>query len=355
MYRLNAAIADSKYAIHIGSDVMHELKIILQPYKKILIVTDRNIQKKLFVELNQLLQNFACDLLVLEAGEEHKTWSSVNQILEFMHNNSYDRKSVLISFGGGVIGDIGGFAAAIYMRGVPWIQIPTTLLAQVDAAIGGKTGCNFYRIKNLIGCFYQPCAVFSETKYLLTLTDREYLNGMAEVIKCAFACDSEFFVWLEANLQLLKIRDLDTLERAIVQSCRIKLALVAKDPLDFGVRRHLNFGHTFGHAIEAVTNFREYLHGEAVAIGMMYACRIAVKMGLLARTFESRLYDMLSFLGLPTDLNDSTKVGLMYDYMLYDKKKHADELTLILPCALGEVRVVDGIKLKELKHDYVCI
>lgn len=343
MQILNVVLPDAAYQVYIGTTVLQDgLCKNLGTATKAMLVTDTNVAALHLPTVCNELKNINFDVLVLEDGESQKNWHAVDKILTALVQKNHDRYSVIISLGGGVVGDLTGLAAALYMRGITWIQIPTTLLAQVDASVGGKTGCNFAGNKNIIGVFKQPHCVLIDPTFLHTLSPREFENGLAEVIKSAFACDEEFFEWLETNAAALKMREPQVVATAIMRSCKIKINVVQIDPLDLGIRRHLNFGHTFGHAIEAATGFKEYLHGEAVAIGMVLATRLAVRLGMISMALEARLCNMLNYFGLPTRLGKGLTVGMLHDYMLLDKKKRGSSLRLILPCAVGEVRVVVG-------------
>jgi 3-dehydroquinate synthase len=337
--------------IYIGKSIINNIelytKLISSP--KLLIVTD-NIVADLYLEqLQSSLVAFDCAHLILSAGEQHKTWSAVELILEQLKHLKFDRSSTIISLGGGVIGDLTGFAAALYMRGINWIQIPTTLLAQVDASIGGKTGCNHLGIKNLLGTFYTPKYVLVDISMLQTLSEREYTAGLAEVVKYGIACDAEFFHWLEAHKQAVKARKEDKLIEMIAKCIAIKLAIVEQDRLDQNKRMVLNFGHTFGHALEAATEFQYYLHGEAVAIGMLLAARLAVKLELLDQHVLDRLTDLLVYLGLPINWNqDVCSAQKLCSYMKFDKKQRADKLNLILLCAIGKTLILDSLDFNQL-------
>lgn len=344
--------------VYVGTNLLKnsELFTDILTSSRLLIITDQYISDLYLPMLLSALAGHRIDTLILPTSEANKNWVLVEKILATLTQLQHDRSSTVISLGGGVIGDLAGFAAAIYMRGTNWLQIPTTLLAQVDAAIGGKTGCNYLGQKNLLGCFYQPKAVVSDLAVLQTLSEREYLAGLAEVVKYGIACDAVFFNWLEEHVLLLKNRDLAALEYVIVRCCEIKLKLVALDETDRGPRLALNFGHTFGHALEAASMFELYLHGEAVAIGMLLATRLAVKLNLVMPEVLNRLHNLLQRLALPLQWQqNSHKLSEVVDCMAADKKKHAGQLRLILPCALGEVRVIQGLDFKcleELIEDY---
>ncbi len=238
--------------------------------------------------------------VILPDGEEHKTWQTLNLIFDTLLANQCDRKTILFALGGGVVGDITGFAAACYMRGVPFVQIPTTLLAQVDSSVGGKTAVNHPMGKNMIGAFYQPLKVVCDLNTLTTLPGRELSAGLAEIIKYGPIADMAFFDWIEANIDALLARDADALAHAVIQSCEIKARVVAQDERDFGLRATLNFGHTFGHAIEAGLGFGEWLHGEAVGCGMVMAANLSLRLGLVDEVLVKRLVALIEKAGLPT-------------------------------------------------------
>lgn len=344
MYRVDNII--------LGDNLLQQAAVFAPfiPNNKILIVTDTNVAPLFLPTLQATLASYRVDTMILSMQESNKNWEAVSRILQQLVDGSYDRFSTLISLGGGVIGDLVGFAASIYMRGMNFIQIPTTLLAQVDAAVGGKTACNFNGIKNLIGTFYMPTAVISDLYTLRSLPNREYQAGLAEVVKYGMACDADFFQWLDLHKAAIKMRDNKALNYLIARCCEIKLATVREDMHDNQRRQVLNFGHTFAHAIEAATDFSWYLHGEAVALGMLLATKLAVKMGLLLPQILDRLYNLLVYLGLPTYIQAGTvTTEVLYSYMAKDKKNCAGTLNLILPCALGQVKIVKQLNAEFLE------
>lgn len=329
--------------IHVGKILSNNLDLLQKylPSTQILIVTDTNVAKLHLADLLLCLQQYSPKVVELLPGEEHKTWLAVETILSALKEYKFDRSATIISLGGGIVGDLSGFAAALYMRGINWLQIPTTLLAQVDAAIGGKTGCNHLGIKNLIGTFYFPNAIFADISLLKTLPEREYIAGLAEVVKYGFACDAEFFIWLESEYKAIKARNEPILEQMVARCCAIKQAIVASDVHDRQQRQILNFGHSFAHAIEAATGFKYYLHGEAVALGMLLASRLAVKIGILERAIFDRLVKLLECLDLNLTLErDICSPDMLSDYIKYDKKKQAGTINLILPCELGRAIIM---------------
>jgi len=279
--------------------------------------------------------------LPIDSGESVKTLETVEHIIYFLQSNNIARDDTIVSFGGGIISDLVGFAAAIYMRGMNWVNVPSTLMAQVDASIGGKTGCNFNGIKNQIGAFYQPKCVFIDIELLNTLSDREYIAGIAEVIKYAMIEGKPFFNWVQDHAQQILIKDPTILEEMITRCCKIKRAIVAADERDNNVRMMLNLGHTFGHAIETVTNYK-IIHGEAVAYGMLLATRQAVKLGAARDDLFVQLSKILEVFALPYSLSALPfEVSELYDAMLQDKKKSADKHRFVLPIDIGEVEVRD--------------
>lgn len=342
----------NKDNIYIGAGLLNNLQLITSklPSNKLLIVTDEIVGHLHLKRVRSALAAYDPDILILPSGETNKNWFAVESILQALLQHKHDRHSTIISLGGGVVGDLTGFAASIYMRGINWIQIPTTLLAQVDAAIGGKTGCNFAGVKNLIGTFYFPQAILIDTEFLTDLPDKDYLAGLAEVVKYGMACDAAFFCWLEEHKQQILKRDAEILKAMIIRSCELKLAVVQDDVHDLDQRMILNFGHSFAHAIEAASGFKHYLHGEAVAIGMLIAARWAVKLGILKRDILDRLCSLIVYFGLPTELDRSIcSLGMLFDCITNDKKKRAGILNFILPCALGRVVKVERLETQDLE------
>src|SRR5450631_2968711 len=271
---------------------------------------------------------------VLPDGEQHKTLETAGRVFDALVEHKLNRDATVLALGGGVVGDIAGFCAACYQRGIGYVQVPTTLLAQVDSSVGGKTGVNHSGGKNLIGAFHQPLAVIADTDTLATLPDRELSAGLAEVIKYGCVSDPLLFDWLELNVGKLLARDTDALSYAIARSCQIKAAVVAQDEREQGLRAILNFGHTFGHAIEAATCYETYLHGEAVALGMLMAASLSHRLGLLDGDENQRIRDLVARAGLPTDV---PKIGAAraLALMQLDKKVLSGKLRLVLLRKLG--------------------
>jgi 3-dehydroquinate synthase len=345
--RLNVSLAERSYPIVIGSGLLTSSALIREylPQARAVIVTNDTLWPMYGEKLSKLLQQggIAAHTVVLPDGEAHKSWPALNKIFDVLLERACDRKTTLIALGGGVIGDITGFAAATYQRGVPFIQIPTTLLAQVDSSVGGKTAINHPLGKNMIGAFYQPQLVIADIDTLNTLPDREFRSGLAEVIKYGLILDAAFFAWLEENLDALLARDAAALAYAIKRSCEIKAAVVAADERETakeGGRALLNLGHTFGHAVETALGYGEWLHGEAVACGMVQAARFSHELGFLNTQEVSRMERILKRASLPTVLpNIATET--MLEHMGRDKKNDAGAIKLILLKSIGTA-YVDG-------------
>ncbi len=277
----------------------------------------------------------AVSLLELPDGEAHKDWPTLNLIFDRLLAEGCDRDTVLFALGGGVVGDITGFAAACYMRGVPFVQVPTTLLAQVDSSVGGKTAINHPAGKNMVGAFYQPQRVVCDLDTLRTLPERELRAGLAEVIKYGPIADAEFLAWIEANLDALLARDVVALAHAVRRSCEIKAWVVGQDERECGLRAILNFGHTFGHAIESGLGYGQWLHGEAVACGMVMAADLSVRLGLVPAAFAERLTKLIERAGLPLRGPASLPPERYLELMRVDKKAQGGEIRFVLIEAPG--------------------
>ena len=277
-------------------------------------------------------------IITVPDGEAYKNQDSIDLILESLFNHRFNRKSLLIAFGGGVIGDMTGYASSIYQRGIDFVQIPTTLLSQVDASVGGKTGINNSYGKNLIGAFHQPRAVYIDPHFLETLPAREFGAGVAEVVKMAVTFNADFFEYLEAA----DLNDKESLQEAIKQAVQTKAGVVAQDEKEHGLRAALNYGHTFGHVIENETGYTKYLHGEAVAIGMVMADALAVKLGLMSEDEAGRIKNILQKYKLPTTYKIQNSENF-YDAFFLDKKSSDASITFILPVGIGGVKITDTV------------
>lgn len=306
--------------------------------KDCLVVTNEVVAPLYLKSLVSQLKNKNVVSLILPDGESNKTLTIWSQIIDKLVAMKASRDTTVIALGGGVVGDITGFAAASYMRGIPYIQVPTTLLSQVDSSVGGKTGINHIQGKNLVGAFHQPKLVLIDIDTLTTLSKRELISGLAEVIKYGAIADNKFFCWLENNMEHLLTRNPDTLIKAILKSCSIKAQVVGEDEFENDKRAILNFGHTFGHAIENIKGYGEILHGEAIAIGMILAAEISP----LDDIERNRLEALIKKAGLPHVI-DSVNVDSMYQAMLMDKKVQSKKLRYILLRSLGEAFIDDNI------------
>lgn len=348
--RLQVAHADGEYTIYIGTKLLGDTQFLNEQIvgTQVCIVTNSQVAD---LYLDTLRANFTeqrCDVVTLPDGEAHKTFDSFLQIIDFLCEHNHHRDTTLIALGGGVIGDMTGFAAACYHRGVAFVQVPTTLLAQVDASIGGKTAVNHPRGKNLVGAFYQPRAVIIDLDTLATLPEREYKSGLAEIVKAALIKDAEFFAWLEQHCDALLQHDPAALEQAIFRACQIKQAVVVNDEKEKGERALLNFGHTYGHAIEQCLGYGEWLHGEAVALGMLMAARLSQARGYLAEVEVERIHNLLLRIGYHDCLPKKLSAGEILDAMTHDKKVYNDRLNLILLDSIGSATIKDDVSRDEL-------
>lgn len=332
-----------RYPIHVGAGLLahHDLLQSLTRNRDVLLVSNPRVAT-LYQDTVQAQVPHAHTLLVPD-GEEHKTLANAELIFDALLDHGIGRDGLLLALGGGVIGDLTGFAAACYQRGVDFVQLPTTLLAQVDASVGGKTAVNHPRGKNMIGAFHQPRAVLADIATLTTLDERDYRAGLAEVIKYGIIHDAAFFAWLEAHFGVLLTHDAASLQHAVLQSCRIKAAIVGADEREAGQRALLNLGHTFGHAIETAAGYGNWLHGEAVAAGMACAARTAVALELLEQADCTRIVRMLERAGLPTRIPASLDWPTLRELMQSDKKVQAHRLRFVLPDAIGSARLHDDV------------
>jgi 3-dehydroquinate synthase len=326
-------LADRAYAIRIGSGLLDDGAAWpgVPRSSQALIVSNTTVAPLYGERLRRAVSPLhrQVHLVALPDGEEHKTWASLNLIFDALLQNACDRKTVLYALGGGVVGDMTGFAAACYMRGVPFVQVPTTLLAQVDSSVGGKTAINHPLGKNMIGAFYQPRLVVCDLDILKTLPPREFAAGLAEVIKYGPIADMEFLGWLEANIEGLVARRADLLAHAVKRSCEIKASVVGADEREAGVRAILNFGHTFGHAIEAGLGYGKWLHGEAVGCGMVMALQLSCRLGYIDAGFAGRVTQLIRRAGLPTT-GPALGAARYLELMQVDKKAEAGEINFVL-------------------------
>jgi 3-dehydroquinate synthase len=317
--------------------------------RKVLVVSNDTVAPLYLQTLLDSLSGMSVETHILKDGESEKTLSNWAGIIDQLIGMKASRDVCLVALGGGVVGDICGFAAAAYMRGVSFIQVPTTLLAQVDASVGGKTAVNHSQGKNLIGAFHQPQAGFIDTNTLETLPEREFKAGLAEVVKCAAILDAGFFDWLKANVDPILNRNTDTIMRLIEQSVRHKAQIVAEDEFESGSRALLNFGHTFGHALETISAYSQLLHGEAVSIGMVVAGRLSQERGLCVSGVSDQLSSLLNALGLPTVIPEDMQTDSIIEAMSLDKKMLAGQTRLILLESLGSAVIDTGCSTEQIR------
>jgi 3-dehydroquinate synthase len=350
MMTITVDLGDRSYPIYIGSGLLGRAGL-LDPHvrgRDVLAVTNTTVGPLYMGRLRGTLTRGRCEVVALPDGEAHKNIVTTETVLDALVSHRFGRDCVVVALGGGVVGDIAGFAAAIYQRGVDFIQVPTTLLAQVDSAVGGKTGVNHPQGKNLIGAFHQPLCVISDSDTLHTLPDRELSAGLAEVAKYGLIADGQFLAWLEEHAAALLKRDAGAIHHAIRRSCEVKAEIVAGDERERGRRALLNLGHTFGHAIELCAGYGEWLHGEAVAAGMAMAAGFSQRLGWLTAADVQRLRKLLQALKLPVDPPRMDPREFLAA-MSMDKKVLAGQIRLVLLPVLGNARVVADYPAQELQ------
>ncbi|KAF1009611.1 MAG: 3-dehydroquinate synthase [Luteibacter sp.] len=345
MDTVDVALARRSYPVWIGPGLLADSARWRARIRgrHVLVVSNTTVAPLYLGALERGLAGLTWSSFLLDDGETHKTFANVGRVLDALGALGATRDACVIALGGGVVGDLAGFAAACWMRGIDFIQVPTTLLAMVDSSVGGKTGVNLPVGKNLAGAFHQPRAVVADTELLRTLPQREYLAGIAEVVKGAAIGDLPFFAWLEANAAALARRDADVLVEAIARKCRYKAGVVARDETEQGERALLNLGHTFGHALETAGNYSEILHGEGVAIGMVLAARLSERLGMASAEDTHRLVALLQRLGLPVEPSKAHAASRLLDLMRLDKKNTAGTLRLILWRGIGQAEIVSGV------------
>jgi 3-dehydroquinate synthase len=341
MNTLTVDLGDRSYPIHIGQGLLNKPELLTRHItgRQVLVVSNTTVAPLYLARVMQSLHGLDVSTVILPDGEQYKTLETLNTIFTALLEHRLNRGCTLIALGGGVVGDITGFAAASYQRGVAFLQIPTTLLAQVDSSVGGKTGVNHPLGKNMIGAFHQPGCVVIDTDTLDTLDNRQLSAGLAEVIKYGLIYDAEFFTWLENNIAALKARNKAALAVAIERSCAIKAEIVAADERESGMRALLNLGHTFGHAIETGTGYGNWLHGEAVATGMLMAADLSARHGWLDAADVQRTTALLQQAGLPTEPPSEMDEQRFMELMAVDKKVVDSGLRLVLLKAIGKAIV----------------
>lgn len=352
MHKLTVNTASHRYPIFIDANLSNTILMSLPQYipnRQVAIITNETVAPLYLQQWQSMLTqlNYHHFSIVIPDGEMYKNWETLNMIYDQLLERHAERHTTLIALGGGVIGDMVGFAAATYQRGAPFIQVPTTLLSQVDSSVGGKTAINHPLGKNMIGAFYQPQAVFSDIHYLHTLPPREFSAGMAEVIKYALLGDYQFLLWLEENITALMALQPDILANAIHHCCQMKSEIVAQDTHEKGIRAHLNLGHTFGHAIEAEMGYGNWLHGEAVSVGIILACKLSEQLGYLKLQDTHRVISLLRKANLPTDIPD-IPLSRWIEHMQHDKKVEHGCLRFVALKSLGEATIVKDISTDQL-------
>jgi 3-dehydroquinate synthase len=359
MTKIHIDLNQNSYDIFIGNNICHKISEFLENnnFSKIILISDQNLSKLHLDEFERKIAkaNLPIKKIILDAGENSKNFNNLEKITQEALNFSIDRKSLIIAFGGGVVGDISGFAASILLRGINFIQVPTTLLSMTDSSVGGKTAINSNYGKNLIGSFYQPKLVICDLSFLQTLPDRDFLSGYAEIIKYGLITDLELFEFLEKNSKQIKEKNLNILEKIIAKSCQIKANIVAQDEKEYGLRRILNFGHTFGHIFETETNYSgEILHGEAVAIGMILAAKMSYKLGFLTNNDVKRIIHHLKEVNLPIsayDFREKWDMNRLISYLYKDKKVKNNALTFILLEKIGKYLIKEDVQMQQLDLD----
>lgn len=357
MKTMQVQLGDRSYPIYMGAKSLSSPELLTRHIKskQVVIVTNETIAPLYLKQVSNHLHEYQLEVVVLPDGEQYKTLSTMDSIFSALLAKRFSRNATLIALGGGVVGDISGFAAACYQRGIPFIQIPTTLLAQVDSSVGGKTGVNHALGKNMIGAFYQPQCVIIDVNVLETLDDRQFSAGLAEVIKYGLIRDAKFFAWVEANIESILAREQDALTYIIQQSCQNKAEIVAADEKESGIRAILNLGHTFGHAIETGMGYGSYLHGEAVAIGTCQAADLSRRLGWLDSADVIRIEVLFKKAGLPIEPPATLSAQEYINLMAVDKKNVDGDIRLILLKKIGEASLpvsVEQVTLLETLNTY---
>ena len=345
---IQVGLGERSYPISIGKGIIRQVGLYLQKAKvakRYGIISDDRVAELYGHQLQESLHlaGIACDLFVFPHGEASKHLLTIGQLASTLAEKGFDRGDALIALGGGVTGDITGFLASIYMRGIPFVQIPTSLLAQVDSSVGGKTGVDIPQGKNLIGTFYQPRAVFIDTDVLQTLPKEEFLGGMAEVIKYGASIDADFFTWLGQNREAILALDPTVIVPMIRRCCEMKASVVEQDERESGLRRILNFGHTIGHAVEAASGY-QLIHGFAVAIGMRAVAELAVRGGYADQSVAESIVQILRAYNLPTEIPPGFDRETLRKYLLSDKKTIGGRVFFVLPEIIGKVRITDQVE-----------
>ena len=350
LHELQVELGARRYPIRIGRGLLDQPEALaaLVTGRHALVVTDGNVAPHYLARVQSALAGKAVQALVLPPGEQEKTLARFTEVMATLAAMGASRDATVVALDGGVVGDLAGFAAACWMRGVRFVQLPTTLLAMVDSSVGGKTAVDLPQGKNLVGAFHQPAAVLADTATLDTLPEREFSAGLAEVVKYGAIADAGFFAWLEDNAEALMARNPDALAHAIATSCRHKAGIVARDETEQGERMLLNFGHTFGHAIETGQGYGGLLHGEAIAVGMVLAARLSADRGRAPWSDTARLAALLERFDLPVALPAGLSGEMLLGHMKLDKKAVSGRIRLILWAGLGQAEVVPDVPESEI-------
>jgi len=345
MEKIVVALGERSYPISIGEGLLSQAELFKAAIKgkKIMIVSNETVAPLYLARCKETLTDFQIDEIILPDGEQFKNLHTFEIILTALLSNKHARDTTIIALGGGVIGDMAGFAAACYQRGVPFIQVPTTVLSQVDSSVGGKTAVNHPLGKNMIGAFYQPQSVIIDIDCLKTLPVREFAAGMAEVIKYGIIYDQAFFIWLAENVTAIKTLQPAAIIYMIKRCCEIKAEIVSLDEKEGGIRALLNLGHTFGHAIEAEQGYGNWLHGEAVAAGMVLAAKTALKLGLIESSKIDKIILLIKQFDLPVKAPENMFYDQFAEHMQLDKKVLDGKLRLILPTSIGSCEIFDNV------------
>ncbi|MGI6706341.1 MAG: 3-dehydroquinate synthase [Clostridia bacterium] len=355
MYMYQVSLDERSYPIYISTDGFNPLGSVLkaskQDYTHILIVSDENVASLYLQAVASSLSSagFSIDTFIIPPGEQSKSLEMADKIYEKALEIPLDRKSAVLALGGGVVGDLAGFIAATYMRGISFLQAPASLLAQVDSSVGGKVAVNHPLGKNTIGAFHQPNMVYIAADCLLSLPHREFISGIAEVVKYGIILDRTFFEWLEEYIDSGHHLHLDSLVHIIKTSCQIKAQIISQDEKEENLRAILNYGHTVGHAIETVTDFSRYTHGEGIAIGMVYEAKISSALGLMPSSSVSRIARLLQKIGLPIKI-EGLDPELLLQYMMRDKKNIGGKLVFVLPDRIGHVRIFKDVDINLVRE-----
>ncbi|NVJ58968.1 MAG: 3-dehydroquinate synthase [Gammaproteobacteria bacterium] len=345
-----------QYPIFIGSDVLslsEQIKSYISS-DQVLIVSNQPISDLHLNKLLSSLREFKVITHFIPDGEKYKSLETFTGVIETLLKNNFRRNATIIAFGGGVVGDLAGFVASCYQRGIPFIQVPTTLLAMVDSSVGGKTAVNHKYAKNMIGAFYQPEVVFVDINLLATLSDEQFSAGMAEVIKYGLIYDFSLFEFIEDNAESILNKEPEALKFLISQCCQIKAKVVSQDEKETGIRAILNLGHTFGHALEKLGDYHTYLHGEAVAIGMLMAFELSVRLKKIERNYLQRVSNILRQFHLPTSVEKNWQSENIFNLMLLDKKNTSEKITLIIPNDFGKVEICASVDKNDIIYAIEC-